>query len=228
MPVAPLHSTMPFKATGPATDLEAVDRWDGGVSWFAHPGETMQRTSHALATDAGVWLVDPLDAAGLDELLADLGDVVGVVVTMDRHTRDAAALARRHDAPVWVQHPGDTDLDASTRTLGNRLADTPFEVLEVVSWPGWREVALFDGETLVVGDALGTAPHFVAGDETLGLHPFLRVAPPSSLRGLRPERILVGHGAGVTRDAPAALERAFATARRNLPRAWLGALKSLG
>ncbi|WP_166377168.1 hypothetical protein [Halorubrum sp. BOL3-1] len=30
------------------------------------------------------------------------GDVAGVVVLQDRHTRDAAAVARRHGVPVFV------------------------------------------------------------------------------------------------------------------------------
>src|SRR5699024_3715660 len=83
---------MPMKDTG-RTDLVTIDRFDGGVGWLAHPDERMQRASHALSTDDGVWLVDPVDADGLDDLLAEEGDVAGVVILLDRHKRDAARLA---------------------------------------------------------------------------------------------------------------------------------------
>jgi len=218
---------MPLKETGSPTELREIDRWDGGVGWLAHPEETMARASHALATEEGLWLVDPLDAPGLDDLLAEYGEVAGVVVTMDRHGRDAAALATRHDVAVHVPTTVPLSPDAPVEYVHATLGDTDYRLVETVSIPGWHEVALFDGETLVLGDALGTAGHFLAGDETLGVHPFLRVRPPKSLGSLAPERILVGHGEGVFADAAETLDGALAGARRNLPRAWLGALRSL-
>lgn len=54
-----LCTFMPAKITDHATDFRVVDRWDGGVGLMAHPTELMQRTSHALATDDGVVIVDP-------------------------------------------------------------------------------------------------------------------------------------------------------------------------
>ena len=204
-----------------------MDRWDGGVGWIAHPDETMERASHALATDEGLWLIDPLDAPGLDDLLADYGEVAGVVVTMDRHERDAATLANRYDVAVHVPTTVPVSPDAPVEEIHATLGDTDYRLVETVSIPGWREVALFDGETLVLGDALGTADHFLAGNEVLGVHPMLRLKPPTALRSLAPERILVGHGPGVFDDATATLETALSSARRNLPRAWLGAVRSL-
>jgi hypothetical protein len=65
----------------------------------------MRRASHALAQDGDVWLVDPVDVAGLDALLAPLGTVRGVLQLLDRHARDCAALARRHGAPHIVTPP---------------------------------------------------------------------------------------------------------------------------
>ncbi|MFB6081509.1 MAG: hypothetical protein ABEJ67_01680, partial [Halanaeroarchaeum sp.] len=82
---------MPFREGGDAADPRVVDEWDAGVGWQAHPEETMQRTSHALAVDGDVWVIDPVDAEGVDDLVSDLGDVVGVVVLLDRHQRDADA-----------------------------------------------------------------------------------------------------------------------------------------
>jgi hypothetical protein len=219
---------MEFRIDERADDFEEVDRFDGGVGWIAHPEEGMRRASHALAVDGEVWLVDPVDAAGLDDLLAEFGEVAGVVVTMDRHGRDAGEIAQRHGVPVSVPAFVDPALDGSPRVerFTGELADTGFRVRRVVNLPGWSEAALSDGESLVVGDALGTASHFCAGEEPLGVHPFLRVSPPAAFREYDPARVLVGHGAGVHGDAAAVLTAALDTARRGLPRAWLGALRS--
>jgi hypothetical protein len=75
---------------------------------------------------------------------------------------------------------------------------------------------------LVVGDALGTAGYFCAPGERLAVHPILRLFPPRRLRGLSPERVMCGHGAGVHDDAAEALAEALRTARRRIPR-WLPA-----
>jgi hypothetical protein len=54
------------------------------------------------------------------------------------------------------------------------------------------------------------------------MHLFLRPKPPGALRGMTPEHLLVGHGAGVHGPgATEGLERAYAYARRDLPRALL-------
>jgi len=73
---------MELKADGDA-DLHEIDRFDRGVGWIAYPGEAMERASHAIAvpneeseTD-DVWVFDPVDAPGVDDLLADLGRSVG-------------------------------------------------------------------------------------------------------------------------------------------------------
>ncbi|MFC3476368.1 hypothetical protein [Halobacterium litoreum] len=225
---------MPMKAGGRATDFEVIDRFDGGVGWIAHSDETMQRASHALVVQnedenepADVWVIDPVDADGLDDFLADLGDVRGAVVLMDRHSRDSEAIARRHDVPVYV--PDSVDLDFGTRTerVGGALPGTDYEVVQTVDWPGWDEVALYDGETLVVGDVVGTADYFTTGRERIGVHPMLRVKPPGVLRKFSPERILTGHGRGVMNDGDDALRHAVDGARKRGPKLWLESLKSL-
>ena len=191
----------------------------------------MQRASHALVIDDAVWLVDPLDADGVDELISSLGTVAGVVVTLDRHTRDAATLARRYDVPVYLPKPlagVAREIDAPVELFEYELADTGYRVMPVLDWPGWREVALYhDGEgTLVVGDALGTAPYFTTGTERLGVSPALRPVPPRATLGqLTPERILVGHGSGIMTDATVALEDSLRGARRRAPRLYVDALK---
>nr|WP_255195690.1 hypothetical protein [Halorarius litoreus] len=85
---------MPVKELGAGTATE-IDRFGGGVGWLAHPDETMRRASHALATDEGVFLVDPVDAEGVDALVADLGEVAGVVVLLEYHARDAERITTR-------------------------------------------------------------------------------------------------------------------------------------
>ncbi len=109
------------------------------------------------------------------------------------------------------------------------VGDAPFEVLPVVRRRWWREVALFEpvGRTLVCGDALGTVPFFVAGDEPIGVHPILRLAPPRALARVEPTRVLVGHGIGLADDAAPAVREAIATARRRWPRALTGGFSAV-
>lgn len=218
---------MPLKEHGRADRLTAIDRWDGGVGWLAHPGETMQRASHALAVDGDVWIVDPVDAPGVDDLVTDLGEVAGVVVLLDRHQRDADALAQRFDVPVYHPPYVDREFEAPVERLGVRLPGTDYRVIHSVDVPLWQEAALFDGETLVVADAVGTVEYFTVGPEQIGVHPMLRPVPPMALRDLTPSRILTGHGEGVFDDAETELARAIDGARNRLPQAWLSALRSL-
>lgn len=217
--------------TDATAGLQVIDRWDGGLGWLARPAEPLQRASHALAGDGEVWVVDPVDAPGLDDLLADLGPVAGVVVGLDRHTRDAAAVANRHDVAVHLPRPlADVagGLDARTRVLDGALADTGYRTVTVVDNRLWREAALHHPErgTLLVPEALGTAPHCLAPGERLGVHPGLRLTPPRrALSGLAPERVLVGHGAGVHEAAAAAVADALRGARRRAPRLYASTLR---
>jgi len=203
--------------------LDVVDRWDEGISWTLE-GDTMHRTSHALATESGVWVVDPVDAPGLDDELAELGDVAGVTLLLDRHKRDSAQVARRHDVHVSLPAPlGPVadDLRAQTERYAGSLPDTEFRTVRLTTNRLWREVALFDAErgTLVVPEAFGTNELFTTDDERAGVHPVLRLLPPRrKLGGLQPQRLLVGHGPGVFEDATSALRHALATSRRNAPK----------
>ena len=221
---------MDMKAAGDPA-LHEVDRFDRGVGWITYPNETMERASHALAvpsdaeTDApaDVWVLDPVDAPGLDDLLAECGTVAGVVVALDRHKRDAATVATRHDVPVYVPSwmTGVADaLDAPVRRFDRTLADSGFETIRIrdSTVPPWQEVGLFDGSTLYVPESLGTASYFRGSRERLGVHPMLRFTPPrGALGGLDPDRILVGHGVGIHDDAGAAIADALSNARRKAP-----------
>ncbi len=213
---------MAFRVDERATEFREIDRFDGGVGWIAHPDETMQRASHALAFDGDVWVIDPVDAAGIDELLAEFGEVAGVVVTLDRHKRDAATVANRHDVSVYLPSFFEgvaEDLDAPTVRFGPELADTGLETTVLKNTRFWQEVALYDPDhgTLVVPESIGTAEYFCTREERLGVHPMLRALPPRDLERFAPERILVGHGEGVSTAATSALRDAIRCSRRRLP-----------
>jgi hypothetical protein len=218
---------MPAKVTDHATEFETIDRWVGGVGWLAHPEEIMQRASHALATAEGVWLTDPVDADGIDDLIAEFGAVRGVAVLSTHHARDADTIANRHDVPVYLPETmtgvAET-LDAPTGRINIGATLGEYELIEVAHGGSefWQEYALYDGETLLVGESVGGAPYRRVGDERLGVMLMRRLTPPvDALGDLEPDRVLGGHGPGVDEDATAALQDALENARRRFPRALL-------
>ena len=194
--------------------LAICDQNDFGFGWIALEPALLQRASHALASGGRFWLVDPVVVPGLEVRLLELGEPAGVIQLVDRHPRDCAHLAERLQVP---HH----------RLPFGGVPGSPFEVRKILSVPGWREVALWwdDERVLVCTEALGTVPYFRAGDEPLGVHPFLRLYQPRGLRDmarcLAPAHVLVGHGEGIHgAGAAAALRRAVQGARRAAPR-WL-------
>ncbi|MEF8975748.1 MAG: hypothetical protein V5A21_05930 [Halapricum sp.] len=223
---------MPMKGSGSA-ELREIDRYDGGVGWIAYPDEEMQRASHAVVgEEGGVWVLDPVDAEGLDELLAEYGEVAGVVVLLDRHKRDADAIARRHESPVYVpdwMSGVESKLDAPVERVHTDLEESGFGVHRLIDNALWQEAVLYgehDG-TLVVPESLGTAEYFLTGGERLGVHPALRLKPPRKLRRFAPERVLVGHGEGVPTDAARAIDDALDGARRRAPRLYAETVRSM-
>jgi hypothetical protein len=210
--------TTPLKNRDPGDEVTVVHRWENGLTWMAHPEPQMQRASHALVHDDDVWVVDPLDAAGLDKELDALGTVAGIVVIDSQHERHADRLADRHDVAIHVptclpedSHPV-RGFDAPVEFFDEELADTGFELVwEKVSEPvRWYEGALYHPErgTLVIPDTLMTA-HLTVQIGRLEVVPFWRFSPPTELGELPVERILVGHGKPVTDDAQTALEAAL-------------------
>ena len=179
------------------------DESDGGFGWISREPDWMARTSHALALDGRVWLVDPVDFAGLDGRIRALGEPAGVLQLVGWHNRDSAAIAARLGVPRLVTP-----------------AEVPgLEAIPVKGFPRWRETALWwpERRTLVVGEAVGTVRYYRAPGRAVGIHPFLRLRPPAALTRLEPEHILCGHGAGVHDGAAAALREAVRHARRDLP-----------
>jgi len=191
-----------------------VDELDCGFGWI--DDSPLGRAGHALAAAGRVWVFDPIAGDGVEERIRSLGEPAAVVQLLDRHDRDAARLAARLGVPHEI--------------VPSALPVTPFRLLAVARSRFWREVALWwpERRILVCADAVGTVPHYYrAGDEPLGVHPFLRLRPPRRLVGLEPLHVLVGHGEGVHGEgAGAAVDDAIANARRRIPR-WLVGLPRL-
>jgi hypothetical protein len=191
------------------------DEQDFGFGWIDEQ-DPIRRTSHALVVD-GVWLIDPVAWPDAEQRARESGRPRGVLQLLDRHNRDCGAVAERLGVPLQV-----TPFDG--------VDGAPFDVIPVVRRKRWQEVALwFPAERiLAVGDALGTADYYRAGDEPVAVHPLLRLAPPrKALAGLEPLHVLCGHGQGGHGEGvPAAVREALATARRRLPQAWLGGLRA--
>jgi hypothetical protein len=175
-----------------------------GFGWIVD--EAMTRTSHVLAADGRVWLVDPLDWPEAIERAQALGEPAAVVQLLDRHHRDCAALAERLGVPHVI--------------APDELPGSPFTFVPIMRRRRWRESALWwpQTRTLVVADALATNRFYTAGKAPLGVHLLLRLTPPKALAAFEPERILVGHGEGlVGREAATDLRQALADSRRRLP-----------
>jgi hypothetical protein len=197
----------------PGTELAFCDEIEGGFGWQVD--ERMQRTSHALAAHDGVWIFDPIAWGPALERIPELGTPAGVVQLLDRHKRDCAEVAAHFGVPHYA-------------VPVQGISASGLEVITVASSRFWTEIAVWvpRRQALVCADALGTAPYFRAGDEPLAVHPLLRLKPPRVLGRYEPKHILCGHGAGVHGpDAADALREALKTARRRLPRAWVGAIR---
>jgi len=175
-----------------------------GLTWIEQ--RTIARTAHALRSEERVWLIDPFDDQQALQYAASLGRPAGVLQLLDRHDRDCEPVAKRLGVPLL--------------RVPDRAPDTPFEVVPILSWALWKEVALWWAQkrALIVAEAVGTAPPFALGRRA-GVHPMLRLTPPrSQLSRYRPEMLLVGHGRTIESDAAAALDDALARSRSDLPR----------
>ena len=159
------------------------EQGERGFSWIVD--EPMARTSHALAANGRLWLVDPVDwPEAIDRAIA-LAEPAAVLQLLDRHNRDCAAVAERLGVPHLVA-PGE-------------LPGSPFELVDVVRRKRWQEAALWwpATRTLVVAEALGTLPFFTVAGDPVGVHGLLKPFPPRVLLGFEPEHLLVGHGEGL-------------------------------
>lgn len=208
-----------------ATDFRIIDRWANGFGWIAHPTEEGLRASHAIKAEDGVWVIDPIDAPGIDGPLEELGKVVGVTVLCSYHARDAGTIANRHNVPVylprWMNRVAER-VDAPIERYQTTFGDSGFEISRFDPLSLWQEAIAYreaDG-TLVIPDLLGSGPGYTVGSERVGVVLSHRLFPPTDALGdLEPERILFGHGEGILEDACEALDSALSGARRRFPRA---------
>lgn len=214
-----------------STEIEVIDRWDGGVGWLAHPEEASRRASHAIQGDDGVWVFDPLDGPGVQELLDETGPVAGVAVLSSHHSRDADIFADRYDVsvhlPTWMDGVAeriDAPIERYTAPSNEwtELGSSGISIRTVDPTTAWKEAIAYrhaDG-TLRVPDMLSTVPAMTVKDERLACYLFHRLAPPrEAFADIDPNQILLGHGEGIFTDAAATLETALDDARRHLPRA---------
>lgn len=216
---------MPFRITDPGEEVTVLTRWEHGLTWMAHPDAQMQRASHALVANDEVWLVDPLDAADLDEEIAALGTVAGVVVLGSEHHRHADRLAARHEVsiylPGWFEEEA-KDFEAPVVEFIEELADTGFRALKLKEG-FWQEAGLYHPErrTLAVSDTFMTAL-FTGQEGRVELFPPARLDPPhEAFDGLAIDRLLVGHGEPVVENVEERIQRALAMNYRSTPGAFL-------
>jgi hypothetical protein len=181
----------------------SIERHDLGLTWSETTG--MRRAAHALRDGDQIWLIDPFEDPTALSAAQELGRPAGVIQLLDRHDRDCAKIAQRLEVPrMRVQAA---------------LPQTPFEVIRVIARPWWREMALWwpEHDTLVVAEAVGTAPAFTLG-RRVGVHPMLRLTPPrSALTRHQPERLFVGHGTPVQASATPALNEALDASVSDIP-----------
>ena len=175
-----------------------------GFGWIVD--ESMTRTSHVLAAEGKVWLVDAVDWPDAIDRALTLGEPAGVLQLLDRHNRDCAAIAERLGVPHVV--------------APDALPGSPFEFVPVMRRNRWQESALWwpETRTLVVAEALGTNRYYTARKVPIAVHLLLRLTPPRVLATFQPDRVLVGHGEALHGSETAgAVLHALRTSRRGLP-----------
>jgi len=209
-----------------STGGDIVGQWDDALSWIAHPHEEGKRASHALKTTDGVWLIDPLEMPGLTERVDELGSVAGVLVLSCWHARDAGPLARQYDVavhiPEWMNRVESQVAAPIERYTFAPGTEAEFQTIACRPFPGWQEVFLYHepSATLVVPDSIGTTDYNRINQERAGIELFRRLQPPNELRGVEPERLLVGHGPPIDENATAALDQALSSGKHSFPDAF--------
>jgi hypothetical protein len=207
-------------------------RFAGGFGWIAYPGEFMQRSSTALASDGRVWLIDPVAMTGIDAEIEALGTVAGVIMTVGWHDRDVKWFADRYGVPLYV--PGNLTGAPSGAPVVRVAGGLPECPLQLVPCGGrgalrpFQECAVWWPEhgVLVTGDSLGTATYFAEAG-ALGVHPIRRASPPTEFAGLPVRRLFPGHGMSLSGDGLAEeVARLVHTARWEFVPGWVQAVRA--
>jgi hypothetical protein len=197
-----------FRNKLPGVGARIIENGEIGITWVMED-EAMARASHALTDGEKVWLVDPIDDEAAIERALTLGKPEVVFQLLDRHKRDCQQVADRLGAKLVV--------------LPLELRGTPFEAIEVVDNPIWKERALWwkKTKTLVVAEAIGASKMFRPTESGAGVHIGLRVTPPRKQLGTyNPQHLLMGHGDPINGEqATVALQDALDKSRRDLPSA---------
>ena len=182
--------------------MQICDEMPFGFGWITPDPKFMQRASHALKTEHGVYVIDRVDEPGTADRVRE---PAGVIQLLDRHGRDCWRFADRLGVPLH-------------RTSFAGIPGSPFQVIRISRLPFWKEVALWwpEQRVLVTADALGTPDSYRAPDEAVAVSPLLRLLPPRRLADLDPEHVLCGHGPGI--HGPAARRARRRTPARVLER----------
>lgn len=188
-----------------------TDRSAIGITWVID--EPMARASHAVVDEGRVWIIDPVDVPEVMGEVAGLGEPAGVIQLLDRHNRDCQTVADR--------------LGVDLLRLPESIEGSPFEVIDVVDSPIWKEKALWwqEEQVLVIAEAVGTNRFYRPGSAGAGIHLGLRLTPPKkALASYLPQHLLMGHGGPIHgQQATTALQQAMDRSRRDFPAALVGA-----
>ncbi len=125
-------------------DEGGEDGWEPQVAW------------HAVASEAGLVLIDPLvtDWTVLDELVSAHDGCAGIMRTCHWHERNIADAARRYGTDVWARPASSSEID---KPFDHAVADgdAPFG-MRVIDIERIDEVGLWleAQRALVFGDAM--------------------------------------------------------------------------
>lgn len=198
-----LEGLWQFEAVHPewTEDEGDEDGWEPEVAWWA------------INSSRGLVLVDPLveDFAALDGLLAETGQLAGIVRTCHWHQRSVAAAAQKYGVEVWAKPPPDgTPHQAFDHALED--GDELFDGWRVTDVERRDEIALWlpQQRALLFGDAM-----IRRASGELRVCPESWTQPPqgparlreilTSLLELPVEHVLVAHGPLVLGDGSTAL-----------------------
>ena len=116
------------RAYADAVKIELCDdRGAAGFSWIVD--EPATRTSHALADEGRIWLVDPVRHDEALERASALGRPAAVVQLLDRHNRDCVTVAAELGIPHLVVPDASPESPFETIALSPELVGEDAKLL---------------------------------------------------------------------------------------------------